>query len=744
MRMTHTDNQPALAVQEREWAEPANIKHLIDTLDEVVRDAGTAYHSRLRMAQEIEWCDWEGQSNDGRKWAEKLGREPFPWQGCHDLRIRLAQEVVDETVDRLKNGWMRAELSAVAHGSQSTDRAAVASKTMRWVTGTLMQPDLGMQIGLAAYWRQTGGAAIWHVGWERCAQLEEQELTLEMLLQEAVQAQMARIQEEGPEMAQDPEVQAQLLQDAIGSVEQFRESLSDPVQLEGMVESMRATLMPHLTEAQVQAVLEDVRDKGRATYPVERAYLSRPKVTALRPMVDVFFPLSTLDVTRAPWVTWVTYYSRDQVEERVRTDGWSAKWVDKAWPHHGKEWDTTIQDIREALDEPGSEGVPRGTHAGQNMPEREELLQVMHHYHRAVDRRGMVHVRETVYCPEVPELAAVDRALPYRHGMMPFVGTRRETKARGIITSRGIPEVIMTHQQEIKHHRDRRADRADLLTLPPIKVPGDRGGGRYPFRPGSQIPMRRGLSPEAMVFPPMDPAVLEIEARIREDVDRLMGRWSATVPEPVTIEKQQAEMNEWLADCGTLGRQIWALCQQYLDPVQVSAVQGGDAQETLEVSREEIQGQYAFLWRCDVRDANLEFVTERLGLINTLMGIDNAGVIDRPEVLAWAFRSIDPYLASRALRPAAAQNQRERAEEQAALAQMMVGLEPDLIEGQDHATRLMVLQEAMQSNPIVAQAAQENELFRALLENRVKHHSFMVEQQQNAVIGRVGTGRVMG
>ena len=723
-----------------EFAETPNVTELLTPLQQVIRDA-SPYWDRYREAAAVQYCEWAGQSPDGRMWAKNLNREPFPWDGCHDLRIRLANEVVDETKDRLKNAFRRAEIQAVAHQSKGLEASARATSTLRWLLYTQMQPQLGQEINLAAEYRQAYGSAVMFIGWERCVRLMPQEMTLEQLLAQALQSQLAQLP---PEMQQDPAAQQMAQQAAIQSVEDFRESLMDEAQLEGLAASMRLTLLPHLTTAQIRVVLEGVRDEGRATYPEPQTYQSAPVWTALRPLVDVFFPLSTGDVSRSPWVCRLAYYNSDQLQERVSTEGWDEAWVKAVIQDQlGREWDSGVQQIRDVLEAAATEDAPRASGHTINLTEREGLAQVLHMYHRAVDRKGFPHVRETVMHGHITEAVAISRTLPYEHGQMPFVGLRRETKTRSLVESRGIVEMVMTHQHEVKRQRDRRADRSDITTLPPVVLQGERGGGRYPFRPGSQINARRGVTPEVMQFPQMDRASLEVEVSVRKDVDRLFGRWSADVPEPVIIEKQQCEADDWLEEIGQCSSQTFALAQQYLDPVVVARVAGDAAAKELQVSREEIQGRYDFTWRVDVRDVNTEFLAKKIDMINNMLLIDHQGRMDRGELANYMLRSLDPHIAGIVMRPAAEVNARERAEEKAALAQMMVGVEPDLIEGQDHATRLQVLQEALQTNPMVQQTAQQNELFAQLLQNRLKHHQFMLEQQTNAQIGRVGVGQIM-
>lgn len=729
-------------IQELEYDETPDVQKLANLVKDVLRE-GTTYHDRMKSALDTQYCVWEGQSDDGRKWEENLDKTPFPWDGCHDLRVRLAQEVTEEAVDRLTNGFHRAELQGAVHGSGDPETVGRAVSLMRWLMTTQMQPELDLELDLATDWRQSLGFAVAHVGWEQEVRLVPQEMTVQDLLGAQMERQMAALAEQDPQAAADPAAQQWLQDQAQQSVEQFLASLADPLQLEGLAISMQQERLPHMTVAQVQAVLEEVRDTGRAMYPIQRMEINRPCVTALVPLVDVFFPLSTGDLRRSPWVTWVTYYLEDELRNQVLTEQWDESWVKKAIELKGKDWDPTVQEMRDRLTLPEWDGTASAGRRGWDTTKREEVIPVFHTFHRAMDKKGFIHIRETIHHPDISDGPALSRPMPYDHGWMPFVAFRRERKSRALLQSRGIPEVVMTHQTEIKTYRDRRADRADLATLPPATVPGDRGGGRYPFRPGAQLPTRRGAVPTMMDLPPMDSGAIEMENRIREDMDRLFGRWSATVPEPVSIDKQQAEMTRYLGEIREIGRHIWALAQQYLEPVTVSRVTGDDEQRALTVSREDIQGQWDFSWHVDVRDLNMEYVTSRVKLVAEILGIDNAGRVDRGELVRYAIRGIDPTLAGRVLVPAQAANERERESERNALVQMMAGLEPDLIEGQDHRTRLQVLLEAAQQNPSVAQRMQTDELFAALLENRVKHHEFMLQQEENARIGRVGAKKVL-
>ena len=108
-----------------------------------------------------------------------------------------------------------------------------------------------------------------------------------------------------------------------------------------------------------------------------------------------------------------------------------------------------------------------------------------------------------------------------------------------------------------------------------------------------------------------------------------------------------------------------------------------------------------------------------------------------------AARAIDPTGADLVLRDPAEAEASEIEDEKLALAKISAGVEPLMIEGQNHAARLQALTEGVQVNPQLMQRYQSDEIFRALIDARVQHHQHQVQQQENAVIGRMGAPQVL-
>jgi hypothetical protein len=115
-------------------------------------------------------------------------------------------------------------------------------------------------------------------------------------------------------------------------------------------------------------------------------------------------------------------------------------------------------------------------------------------------------------------------------------------------------------------------------------------------------------------------------------------------------------------------------------------------------------------------------------------------VIDRAGLVKFIMGAVDPVLAQMLVRdpgPAAAM---EANEEQLAFTKIAAGTEPELPgEGVNHQLRAQVLQGIIQANPAVQQRYGQDEIFKGMIDARMKALQFQLQQQQNAQIGRMGT-----
>src|ERR1700675_480361 len=81
----------------------------------ITHSAGYLYQ-RVR-SDEVRFNIWEGQSEDGRKWASGNGsKAPFPWDGAADTRTFFVDQCINELVEMCLSALKRARMQATPIG----------------------------------------------------------------------------------------------------------------------------------------------------------------------------------------------------------------------------------------------------------------------------------------------------------------------------------------------------------------------------------------------------------------------------------------------------------------------------------------------------------------------------------------------------------------------------------------------------------------------------------------------------
>jgi hypothetical protein len=222
-------------------------------------------------------------------------------------------------------------------------------------------------------------------------------------------------------------------------------------------------------------------------------------------------------------------------------------------------------------------------------------------------------------------------------------------------------------------------------------------------------------------------------------VNNYFGRMADGVPPQMAMIHTQEMVDSWLLDMKLCIIQTMALAQQYLTPEEVSRVTG-NASLAFSSSPQDIRGRFDITAEFDARLLDAEALGAKLDyLAKILVPMDSFGVIDRVGLIKYMFQAIDPNMASMLVQDIGAATAAEQEDEQSAFAKIAAGTEPPLKEGGQNAqVRLQTLQTIIQSNPAVQQRYQSDEIFRKMIDARAQAFQFQLQQQQNAVIGRVG------
>lgn len=683
------------------WSDEPKLDEIIEELDQAQTDANWFYR-RMEQARCWWYSQWAGQTIDGRKHSQ-FQTDCFPWDGASDSRLRIVATLISDEVSVRKFSFFQSKIQA--RSVRPLTQAAESNKStklLQWVVYNHMWPQVLREVPLIFNWWQGYGVGFLGIEWEQQRRLELHQISLQDLVDIM-----------GALGAGD---------DATGQV---MDAVMDPTR-EDELTVMVQQLSPILSRPDARKIVQSLRETGMAQVPVAYPYINKPRWTALRPCVDVLFPSETSDLQEARWFCrmddWV---SETELRDRIKTENYDPAFVEEMLKHKGQA---------------GLSSQPWSTRDGSPPRSYRNLMQLYHFLYKAIDN-GTPCMYKTVFSPLVKSrtgkpLCAKHGMAEYDHGQYPAIEFCRRTEDRRILGSMGIAEEAYTDELDIKRQQDGLSDRTSLVHRPPMIVPYNRVKDikNTPI-PGAVLGVSRPREVDWMPLPQADGTPVQVIAMVQQRLDRRYGLFGAEVDPELKQMRRMEAGQDTLALMGLALEQTWQLIQQYEAPQEVAEVVGQLARP-FPVSREEIQGKHEISATTDMRMLDAEYAQEKLALIGQAMAFKQEGLL-----FNMAVEAIDPdaadALEQSQVSPAA--QEKEKAEELAAIGQAMNGIEPPLPMYANHQLRLQVLmQNTLQSqNPLMMQRLQTAPDSQEILKNRAQFFMNQIQQYtQNPTIGR--------
>lgn len=668
---------------------------------------------RRRHAENTLACAWDGQSADGRKRRGALAQEAFPFEGASDMRIRLADMLVNEAVDLGMEAVQGMSIRGVEGGDDGL--AARMERLASWIIENKMGDVWADEWRLFLRWlnADSPGRAVFGIYWDRRTALVRRSITADALLAHEYEA------NGGDAEAAAATVRSMIFDESAenAAVDWLGGFLGDvrPKALRRAVRALRAGETPEV--------------------PVPEVVENRPIVRAHRLYEDIFLPINTTDLQSARVVFLREWLTRVELEEREHSMGYRRTFIDKALGHEG------VSHL--GILAPGSApSVSAESWNGMSDPvARKGLFEVVTAYFRAANEDGYPAVYHVAFHGSVDEAAHDREILPYDHGKYPFAWASCERTSRALLAPRGIPELVITDQYALKLLNDSFNDHTTIATNPPVKVPANRPDVRFTWGPYSKI---REWRAGEISF--MSPGAYPVgNDKHREDILLRVGQYFGR-PGSASPELVQSRARARAAVVTTVARevvlQMLSLCQQYFTDDDLARVTGR-GRTPVRFTREDIRGRYDLRVSFDSRTSSLEWIRTVGELIGKyLLPLDSAGVLDRAWLVEYFAGMIDPALLGgvRAVQDAL---RSELNDEDANLTKIINGIEPEMMtDGQNFAARLGRLMDNLRKNPAIA--SKMDETSRAILDGRVKHLQGMVQQRENALTGKRMAEPVLG
>jgi hypothetical protein len=659
-----------------------DIKTLRYAYDETVVEL-EAYFDLCRTSYDDRRNWWAGKSRDHRK----HGADAFPWEGAADMEAHTIDERITRLVSLFMSSLNRSNVRAFPVESTDISRSKVVSSFLKWMVSSGYIPRFKREMELGANYLLERGILITYVGWHREDRRFLQRLDLNQIAQIA------------------PEV-----------VELIEAGEND----DELIALLEATF-PGVTKKRAKKALKDLRKIGEAELPIVRRQVDAPEVKTLAPDGDFFFPPYVTDPQRAPYCFWKTYYTAQELENKVITDGWDADFVETMIDKYRGVNIDSIEREQEGR---------RSTSLTDNAYEANELIEIVYGYQRLIDPEdGSEGIYCTVFHKEYSEGYAKFELLN-GYEDYPVVVTKLSEDSKRLYDTQTIPDILRGIQNQVKVERDSRIDRNSLATLPPILHPV--GQAPTDWGPGRMIPYRRKGDLDFAPTPPSPVGSIEIEKTMEAQADRLCGLDETS---QISQVRKQFLVDKFLQHSAEV-LQMCYKCFQRFGPDSVFFRVTGSPDPVV-FNKGNPDENYDIIISYDVLNSDPETQEKKLQQMVALTQLDRSGRINIDNLLDAAANSIDPVLADRVLQPTEAAQEQVVRQVTDDLAKIFAGIEmPARPNGAQIALTVI---EQYASQPDVAERLQTDEAFAARLEKYAGQYTFQMQQAQNAQIGRVGT-----
>jgi hypothetical protein len=266
--------------------------------------------------------------------------------------------------------------------------------------------------------------------------------------------------------------------------------------------------------------------------------------------------------------------------------------------------------------------------------------------------------------------------------------------------------------------------------MPPLMHPA----GRPPtnWGPGVKVPYRRLGELAFGPVPPNDQGSSEIQMQQRMQADRAVG---LDMDNPLAMTRQQFYISKFLDHVRDALSLAWKLFQR-MGPDEVFFQVSGIADPQI-MTKGSPDENFSIVVSFDSMSTDPETAETRMKQIGSLVQFDRNGRIDMDKFLEFSAMSIDPVLADFVLQPKEVAQEKMTKDVTDDLAKIYAGIEvPARPNG---ASIAMQMVQGYAQQPDVAQRIQNDEAFANRLNKYFEQYSFMMQQAQNAQIGRIGT-----
>ena len=642
-------------------------------------------------------CLWINKSDTQRK--DYPGAQP--WQGASDQEVPVIGPRIDSLVAIAMNAIRDGQIAAIPIGHQNLERAAETAVFIRWMFDSWI-PNSYDEIELSLNNMFEKGIATSYIGWERKLRKAKEILELSALEELAAES-------------EDAEALVTLILD----VEREEEA----------IEAFVAQF--DIKKSVARKAVKELRDLGVTEIPVVRGDIDRPILEAKDSNAEVIMPAYTMHPQNMTRVHVRYFMSAQDLLTAVEGEEWDEKVVEHIIENC---MGVTDEDIDTPYGIYGSRGISSSLRGSVTTAQPNDLVEIVRTFERKVDKEdGAIGIYQTVWCPKYVE-AELKFDLLNGWDEFPIAITPLTRDTKRIYDVRSIPALLRGNQRQAKIVRDSFNDQTSIALNPPRTHPA----GRPPtvWGAGATYAARRGEENiyKTQEVPNTQRNGVEMERYLDAEADLIRG---LTPDSPIALQRQQYFVNRALKHVAECARLAYKAYLRYHNDEAIYFRVTGNPEPQMFV-RGPIDEEMDIKIYYDVRAMDTEHVDTIVQRLTALMQIDAGNRLDRNSIMDVIVNLTVPQFANRVLRSneeAEADVLKKVSNDLALIwSGQSVGAQP-----QGGEIAMQYIEGVYLQKPNVQERLQTDPTFAQDLQLYMGQYQQQMQQQQNAVTGRLGT-----
>lgn len=463
--------------------------------------------------------------------------------------------------------------------------------------------------------------------------------------------------------------------------------IMDPTLEEVAIEAMQQ-FFPDLDPAVIKRIVRELRTDQTTAFPLA---VDGPNIPVLRVLVPgqhiVIPPESTALPGEERWMAVRVFMSEATLRQRAQEEEWNPDFVERVVKTKGQSIDNKVS-MEHAMDFAMKD------------------IEIFYLYQRRISDDGVPGMWCTVLSQFVTSAGGkaadesdygYNRLADFGHNQYPFIIQQTEVTGLRPMDARGVPETVMTQQNELKNSRDLTYINQQLSVAPPLQKKGTQA---------SKLPP--GLSPMGIVNntnggewawfppPPSNPDIaFKLMAEVRKEVEDHFGILRMDTPPGRSTARQARQLSRWLSKWGEVLWQLSVLAYQNLSQEELTEILGRPPM----LDADTVAKQRLLLW-FEPRTMDSNWLDTMIDNGIKLLQVDTGGAMDRTKYVQFIMAYMDPMLGEEVSMDQAGASQQMFKEVRDEIGSIMDGNKPMLRQNDPTAKmKMMFAQQIVGDNP---------------------------------------------